>query len=221
MTSLVEESPFMQILKELESKLTVSKSGKEKKRRYAIFLCPICSKGVERERCNGLKSDTCGKGCKDNGCTKHKMCGTALYTIWNNMVQRCTNSKRDDYTYYGGKGITIPALWETFEGFFSEMGIGYKEGLSIDRIDPNKPYSAQNCQWITIELNRIKDVIKTIGKYTKDGEYLVSYESSHEASRQEYPEVLDVKKQRALANSIARVARNERKSYRGYVWRYI
>lgn len=70
------------------------------------------------------------------------------YGIWQAMRDRCTNSHRSDYKYYGGKGIAVCQRWNSFENFFADMGEP-PLGLTLDRIDSSKGYEASNCRWAT------------------------------------------------------------------------
>ncbi len=92
------------------------------------------------------------------GSIKHGGYNTKLYRIWASMKQRCLNSNNQAYSNYGGRGITVCAEWlDKEKGFvnFRDWSLenGYSEGLSIDRIDPNKGYNPNNCQWIILKEN--------------------------------------------------------------------
>jgi len=105
----------------------------------------------------------CGKSCsvrayhlingqKSCGCLqnkpRHGQSGTKIYNVWKSMRQRCFNPKNKDFKYYGGQGVKVCYRWGTFDLFFEDMGVGWFEGATIERLNPKKSYSPSNCCWI-------------------------------------------------------------------------
>lgn len=101
---------------------------------------------------------------KRNNVKTHHMTGTKLYSIWERIRSRCfcKNPSSRDYRDYAGRGITVCSEWESFENFHKwALDNGYKEGLSIDRIDNDGNYEPSNCRWVTMK-DQVRNRRKTI-----------------------------------------------------------
>ena len=85
----------------------------------------------------------------------HGMSDHPAYSVWANMVYRCSNPNASDYHKYGGRGIRVCDRWKSFENFWLDMGAGYKQGLTIDRIYPRGNYTPSNCRWTSYSVQNI------------------------------------------------------------------
>jgi hypothetical protein len=65
------------------------------------------------------------------------------------MKNRCNNKKTPTYHNYGGRGIKVCDRWFVFNNFLDDMGEPPTIKHSIDRINNNKGYSPDNCNWST------------------------------------------------------------------------
>ena len=158
-------------------------SRSEGKAQHPRFLCKCdCGNEVVVLGTNLRRNHTTSCGCVHKENTRaakktHGMRHTPTYKTWCSMKERCLNSNSKSYEEYGSKGISIYEPWkESFEEFLKDMGVR-PEGTSLDRIDPEKDYTPDNCQWADASNQAFNKTLKITNTSGKTG---VSYNAERD-----------------------------------------
>jgi hypothetical protein len=79
----------------------------------------------------------------------HGMSREPEYRSWRAMHQRCSEPRRINWAYYGGRGIRVCSRWASFRTFLEDVGRKPSPAHSLDRIDNAGHYEPGNVRWAT------------------------------------------------------------------------
>lgn len=130
--------------------VVVERRGSDKNGQALWLVHCDCGKEkvVRGHDLTGGKTSTCG--CSRIMCHlyQHGLSKDRLHGTWRNIKGRCYNHNNPSYKFYGERGIKMCHEWETdFVSFYTWCHEnGYKDGLQVDRIDPDGDYCPENCR---------------------------------------------------------------------------
>lgn len=162
MSKIIKNSIGQKIGRLLIIKQTNKRSGNGS----IIWLCRCDCGKIKEVSANNLggtnRTRSCGCWGREVAITANLKHGdasggktTRLYRIWHGIKDRCLRAKNQNYYRYGGRGISVHEEWVNDYAVFKAWALsnGYKDNLTLDRINSHGNYEPTNCRWVTRSKN--------------------------------------------------------------------
>lgn len=136
-------------------RLTLIVCVDDKSKKGVVWSCRCdCGKKIRVQAYNLASGAIKSCGCKRNegGVKTHGMRNIPEYKAWENMKQRCYNTRDKRYKNWGGRCIKVCEQWlNSFENFYADLGPKPfpKILYSLDRVNNDGDYTPENCCWAT------------------------------------------------------------------------
>lgn len=159
------------------NRLVVIGRAENNKNGKAVWICQCECGNYCKATTGGLKTgnnQSCGCLHKETFSNKkHGKRNTRLYRIYAHMKCRCYDANNKDYMDYGGRGISVCDEWlNDFDSFYRwAIKNGYKDELTIERMNVDGNYEPTNCTWATRAEqcnNKRSNILITFGKKTQN-----------------------------------------------------
>jgi hypothetical protein len=166
-------------------KLTVVKEvGISNGRRRILTICDCGNEKVTAfDTLRDGRITNCG--CRKGSGAIYK--SLSLANVRFGMLHRCYNPRNSGWRNYGARGIKVCDEWRaSYDAFYDwALASGYRDGLTIERIDNDGNYEPSNCRWIPFSeqgLNKRNSLrftafgeTKTVAEWSRDPRCIVKY----------------------------------------------
>ncbi len=176
--------------------------------------CPKC---INEKPISAFTKDKSRKDGLSVYCKYHDKEKNVKYHInypWKRILRhirnRCEDINDQDYKDYGGRGIKCLITEEDIKFLMKRDDYYNLKKPTIDRKENNGNYILDNCRFIEMNINRVKDRYKSVLQYDLNGNFLREWKSATKIENE----------LKISQSDISRCCNHKRKTAKGFKWEY-